>query len=108
MNRALDGILGVGLGAYLIAVVLKGNSKTLINYLGEEVGYLEFLTAIYLLYLLHGYGPTQKITDALMIGAIFAVVLKAVTNSGISGVVDDFANGRKSLFETLQAIIEKD
>jgi hypothetical protein len=105
IDKVLGAVTGVGVGLYIIQVVAKGNTKNLYELVKDETGYLEFLIALYVLYLLHKFGPTSKITDALIVMAVIAVLIKAATHSNLSSALSDFAAGRKSMFQTLSEIL---
>lgn len=107
VGKALNGIVGVMLGLYLINVAIKGNSKALMAMLKDEGGYLQLLVAMYALYLLHEYGPTSKVTDALIIAAITAVLVKAATNVNTGSILTSFANGQANMLDTVKALFGK-
>lgn len=107
----IDGIIstvgGVGLGAYLIAVVFQGNGKTLLTEVTKDWQYLEFLVAIYILYALHASKWGGQIVTMLIQTAIVALLIKmaAASGNGITEASDSFAAGKLSLFQYIQTVL---
>lgn len=105
IDKVLGAVTGVGLGLYTLKVIVNGNIVELGSLVKEETGYLEFLIAIYVLYLLHKNGPTHSIVDGLIVIAVVAVLIKAATKSNLSSLLSDFGAGRASMLETVNKII---
>lgn len=105
MDKVATAVVGGFIGVYLIRVGLAGNGSALLKELEKEGGYLQFLVALYALWLLHKYGPTHQITDALVTTAAVAVLLKVMaSDTNVVATIREFATGRKTLFQTTKAL----
>jgi hypothetical protein len=98
---------GVGLAAYLIAVVLQGNLQPLIKLLQTEEPYLEFAVAIVIVWALMKYGPTSEVTDLLVVGAVAGVALKLAGRLNIGTAVDSFAQGKTGILQTVETVFKQ-
>ncbi len=81
MDKVFGGVVGVLLGVYLVRVGIAGNGKQLLALLREDDKYLDFLLALWILWVLHEYGPTHDITDQLVISGIVGTILLVVHNN---------------------------
>lgn len=108
-GQSIENILGAGSGiaiaAYLIAVVMNGNTNQLGSLLVQEEPYLEFVVAILAIWALAKWGPTGPITDSLVIGAVVALALKVGANVNFGSTLQQFASGQKGILATGQALI---
>lgn len=111
MNDALESLLGtlagVGIGAYLLAVVWHGNTKQLGSMLIHEEGYLEFVGALLLLGLVDKYGPQGKVASALTSMAIIGVLIKVGMNTSLNQNLAKFASGQQSALDTLKGLFHQ-
>ena len=98
-------LAGVGIGAYLFAVVWNGNTSTLGSYLKDEEGYLEFVVALLLLGLVNKYGPQGRVTSAITSMAIIAVLVKMGANTNLNQTLARFASGQASGLDTLKSLL---
>lgn len=98
---------GVGLAAYIIAVVLQGNLQKLVALLQQEEPYLEFAVAIIIVWALMKYGPTSAATDWLVVGALTAVALKLAGRLNIGTALDSFAQGKTGILQTVETIFSQ-
>lgn len=110
LNKVIGGILGVGLGLYTLKVVFSGNTDALGNLLKDETGYLEFLVALYALYLLHKYGPEHKIIDLIITMAVLAIIFKTINRnttlvSNTHAALSKFGSGNATILETIGSIL---
>lgn len=103
MDKAIGAIGGTALAAYIMAVVAKGNGKELTGELVKDWRYLEFLTAIYVLYLLHKSDFGGQLVDMFVTTAIIALLIKmaAESSTDFSGTLSQFAKGELGITETL-------
>ena len=72
----VSALAGAGVGAYVIAVAVHNNTLPLFAALGEEKKYLYFLGALGAVGILHNYGPTSRITDALVVLSVVALAVR--------------------------------
>lgn len=107
MDKAFDAIAGTALGAYLIAVVVQGNGQAFVKEAASDWQYLEFLAAVYVLYMLHKSDFGGQIIDMLITTAIIALVIKmaATSDTNFTGALSDFANGKSGMFETVKKLV---
>lgn len=107
MDKAFSAIAGTLLGAYLIAVVVKGNGKALTTEISKDAQYLEFLAAIYILYMLHKSKFGGELIDLLVTTAVMGVLIKmaAQSDTNFTGTLSKFAKGEISMTETASTIL---
>ena len=96
-DEVMDGAAAIAIGVYLVIVIYRGNVIPFLNELKKEVGFLEFIVAVYILYRLVKIPTAGPIIGALAAGAILAAVLKASQNFN-STAFTQFANGQISIF----------
>lgn len=112
MDKAFSTIAGTALGAYIIAVVMNGNGPKLVSKAKKDWRYIEFLAAVYALYLLHKSSFGGQVADMLITTAIIAVLIKiaAESDTNFRAAFTDFATHKDSngdyyglteLFQTL-------
>lgn len=106
MEDTAGAVVAAAIAAYVIRVGVAGNGKELMHLLSEEVGYLEFIVACYLLYLLHEQGGIAgDITNQLLWTAAIAALIKVVTsNSNVIVELENFGAQKQSLLTTLKHI----
>jgi RsiW-degrading membrane proteinase PrsW (M82 family) len=71
-NDSLDVLSGVAIGVFLLAVVVKGNSKKLVALAEEDKSFLPWAIAVGILFYLRGVpelkGPVTELIGAAFIG----------------------------------------
>lgn len=107
MDDVFGTVAGTAFSAYLIAVVAKGNGKALVTEASKDWQYLEFVAAIYVLYLLHKSDFGGAIVDMFITTAIIALLIKmaAQSDTNFSDTLSKFAKGQVSMTETLTKIL---
>ena len=101
----LNGGIAIGIGVYLAAVLIQGNLSDLWTDLSGELGYVEFLVALFIISLLASFGPTSQITDMLIVLALIGFAFRIATNSPkVISALQNFGNGQTDLFGTFKAI----
>jgi hypothetical protein len=103
MDKAITAIGGTIVTVYLIRVVMSGNARKLLELAKNDWQYLEFLAAIYILYLLHKSDFGGQIVDMLITTAIIGLVIKlaAQSSTDFSGTLSKFMGGHISMTQTV-------
>jgi hypothetical protein len=104
LSTALGAASGLAIAAYVVAVIYQGNLDNLGSMLLKEEGYLEFVIAIVLLWMLHRYGPDSPITDAITGIGILVVILRLASTANLTSALSSFASGQAGLMQTVQAL----
>lgn len=102
----IDGLVSVGLGVYLVAVVLRGNLKPFLNELVAETGFLEFVVAIFIIYQLTRVPSIRPFTLPLAAGAVIILVMRIVSGTD-SQAFKDFAAAKIGIFELASRLFQK-
>lgn len=102
-ENTIDGLAVVGLGVYLAMVVIRGNAKAFLTQASGEIGFLEFIVAIYLLSLILGIPQLQPFRGPIVFAVVFIIAAKIVSQTNSSNV-QAFANGNISLFQFAQSL----
>jgi hypothetical protein len=105
--RMLDGISGVFLAVYVAGTVYNKKLNELIKLLLGEVGYLEFLVALFVLYQLTINKWTSGPTWVFVALGIMSIVLFAASKLDLGSIMADFATGKVGLFDTLLALARR-
>jgi hypothetical protein len=106
MNKAAAGIVAVLAGVYLVRVGMAKNFPQLLKELAKEGKYLEFIVAIYVLWLLWNIGDRNDFMHQLMIVASVALVFRAMTNMGnVTQTMQAFGAGNIDLFQVFKNIV---
>lgn len=101
MNVA-DGALAVAVGAYLAVVVYNRNSAALLALLKQELGFIEWFVAIIILWwLATRSSAVGDVGKMLIFAAFLGLGIKVVSTPSLKTKLDDFANGKLSLFGLL-------
>ncbi len=103
-DEAMDGFASIALAVYLVIVFYRGNIFPMLNELKKETGYLEFLIAIYLVYLLLKIQATRPIVALLVTGAVMVMLIKMSQNFSASKF-SDFQAGRINLFQLATSVL---
>lgn len=103
-DEAMDGFAAVALSVYLIIVFYRGNLFPLLNELKKETGYLEFVVAIYIIYLLLKIEATRPIVYLFVVGAVTVMLLKMSRNFDLNAF-RDFQAGKINLFQLLSGAL---
>jgi Kef-type K+ transport system membrane component KefB len=96
-DDTMDGAASIALAIYLIAVVYRGNLFPFLNELKKEIGFLEFVVAIYIIYRLMKIPSLSGIVGMFVVGAVLAALLRGSQNFSASDF-NDFATGKISIF----------
>jgi hypothetical protein len=91
LGNTFGTVSGLAIGAYFVGVAINGNTTALISELQTEKGYIYFLGSLFAIGALQKYGPTSKITDALLLLSIAGVAIKLGTNVDLQAI-------RKTIF----------
>lgn len=97
-DEIMDGAASIALAVYLVMVVYRGNLFPFLNELKKEVGFLEFVVAIYLIYKLMQIPSIAPIVGMFVTGAILAALIRASQNFN-ADLFNQFANGQINLFQ---------
>jgi hypothetical protein len=109
LEKLTGAAAGIGVGVYVLAVIYQGNIKALGSQIVTDEHYVEFLSAIIILWMLKQYGPTHEIVDMLLAGAAIGLLFKLVHNGGLSNMNSSlqlFAQGKQGLFETIGSFFD--
>lgn len=90
MNSTLDILSGTALGAYLVSVVVHGNSGALLTQAESDKAFLKWAIAVAILYWLYGM-PELKGPVALLITTAF-IGLAFTTGNNIAASAQSFWN----------------
>lgn len=104
-NKLLGGVSAIAIGAYLIAVVFKGNTQELLALIKGETGYIDFVVALFILGAISHYGPTSKISSILIAATLIGLVIRVGGHMNFLPAITKFANGEAGILETLRTII---
>ncbi len=104
MLPVLNSISGAFAGIYLAGTVFNGKLNELIKLLMQEVGYLEFLVALFVLYNLTINKWTSGPTWVFVALGVMSLVLYVAANYDFKSALSNFASGQTGLFDTLLAI----
>lgn len=107
MDKVAGGVIGVGLGVYLVRVGLAGNTKQLLQMLAKEGRYLEVLVALYALWILWKFGPAQDFTHQVMMAGAVGMVLNTMVRGDFAKVttaLTAFGNGQIGLYDAAKQI----
>jgi hypothetical protein len=101
MGDDFDRVLAVAVGGYLVLVFYNGNSYKLFEYLKGELGYLEFILAITIIYYLvkndfTGFAGPLVGLAGLGIALQFAGVIN------VSDLTKRFADGEIGIFNLIK------
>jgi hypothetical protein len=94
----MDGLAAVALGVYLAAVLLNGNLSAFLGEVKKEVGFLEFIVALFIVYQLTKVPAIRPVTIPL-VGAAGLIMAFRVINGSDGQAFNQFAQGRIGLFE---------
>lgn len=104
MLPVLNSVSGAFVGVYLAGTVFNGKLNELIKLLMQEIGYLEFLVALFVLYNLTINKWTSGPTWVFVALGVLSMLLYVTANYDFKSAFADFANGKTGLFDTLLAI----
>lgn len=110
---AFDGMAGIVVAVYILAVLYQGNLATigannsiapgpLLSQLTQESGFLEFLIAVFILKWLASRAATSSITYGFIALAVLGALLKAANNMQGNTAVSDFLSGKAGILDTLK------
>ncbi len=94
MNSTLDVMAGLGVGAFLLIVAVKGNSSQLVTLAEQDKGFLKWAIAVGILYYLRGI-PELHESITLLIAAAF-VGLFLLSGPQIAQQAESFWNSLSS------------
>ncbi len=97
-DEVMDGAASIALAVYLVAVVYRGNLFPFLNELKKEMGFVEFVVAIYIIYRLMQIPSISPIVGMFVVGAILAALLRASQNFD-ANLFSQYAAGNISLFD---------
>ena len=100
----LNGAAAVGVGAYVVTVVYKGNTHELGTLLKSEKGYIDFVLALFILGAIQKYGSAGKISSALTAITLIALAVKTIGKTGVSDAITKFGRGEAGILETAKGI----
>lgn len=92
-----NGIAGIALGAYLLAVAYQGNATNLLHAVEQERGYIKWGVAALLLYWAWENDKLRPFVAPLVIVAVIA----NLTKIGSNGELTNVQKGLKTLWDTL-------
>lgn len=98
----VDGLSMIVVAAYVAAVLVQGNFMNFLTQLTTEIGFLEWLVAIFILYWLYTTPQTSWLAAPLIGVAVLAVLLRF--SPRLNDALASFATGNADLFGTLGQI----
>lgn len=99
----MDGAASIALAVYLVMVVYRGNLFPFLTELKKEVGFIEFVVAIYIIYRLMQIPSIAPIVGMFVTGAIFAALIRASQNFN-PALFEQYGAGKISLFELIHRL----
>lgn len=97
-DEVMDGAASIALAVYLVTVVYRGNLFPFLNELKKEIGFVEFVVSIYIIYRLMQIPSISPIVGMFVVGAILAALLRASQNFD-ANLFSQYAAGQISLFD---------
>lgn len=99
-DAVMDGAASIATAAYLVSVVYQGNLFPFLTAIKADVGFLEWVVAIYILTLILKVDALRPIVGMFVVGAILVALLRASQNFN-ADLFTQFANGQISLTSLL-------
>lgn len=96
----LDALSGILIAVYLGTVVYRGNVSKLYSLLTGEMGYLDFVLAIAILYLIYNNPHTSFLAPFILLG-IAAIIISRSSNSNLASITSKFSSGQAGLLDTI-------
>lgn len=93
-----NGLMMIFAAIYLAAVLVQGNFVAFLTQLSTEIGYVEWLVALLLLYWLYSNPATSWLAAPLIGIAVLAVLLRF--SPQLNDALANFATGKSDLFAT--------
>jgi hypothetical protein len=107
MQQTMDSISGVFVAVYVASVIYNKKLADLFKLLMGEVGYLEFLVALFVLYQLTINKWTSGPTWVFIALGVLSSLLYLAARYDFGTVLTDFGTGKVGLFDTLTALARR-
>lgn len=98
---AATAVAAIALAGYMFAVIYQGNPDLLLEELSKELGFVEFMVALYIVRLLIENKATAGIAGPIVGIAVVAALLQFVSLPGTQSALNAFRQGQAGLLDTI-------